>query len=151
MIDEKAIQAALDAAFEVAEQLETILLAARRENRRAAAQERIEAVGVPQPDEIETPGEGTPVASEGGKLSRKKPEPPPDQEWLMDVAKELQISDSQFYYWHREGHFEMYRHGGRNALRKSDAWRLREIVGKKPRRFQTNARWVSAWFRGQRD
>lgn len=42
MINEKAIQDALDSAFALAESLEAILIEARSENRRSAARERIE-------------------------------------------------------------------------------------------------------------
>lgn len=168
MIDEQAIESALEAAFDVAERLEAILLAARAENRRAAVRGRIETavqtaeqaeaqhigglaeLGTP-PMTYAPPVEGDSKHDEGTKVTRDKRPAPDGQEWLTDLADELKISDSQFYVWNRAGHFDLFKHGNKNALRKSDAYRLREIISKKPARYQTNARWVSAWFNGTRD
>lgn len=145
MIDEQRIQDALDGAFEVAEQLEAILLSVRSENRRADVRKRVEEHVVEAAVENAT---GTPV--EVQTLGRHNP-PPNGEVWLTDLADELGISDSQFYVWQRQGRIEMNKRGQRNILPQSDAWKLREIVAKRPARFKTNARWIGAWFRGERE
>lgn len=142
MIEEQRIQDALDAAFDVAERLEAILLAVRSENRRADVRKRVE-------EDADVPAIQPPDEVRHAPTRRKSP-PPDGEVWLMDLADEIGVSDSQFYVWARQGHIHMRKSGARNCLPQSDAWKLREIVAQRPARFKTNARWIGAWFRAER-